>query len=481
METVKLAGKQDGADGFVAQRISLPKKLAYACGAAADNLIMNAFGSLVMPVYNIALFVDPALLGWAVAIPRIFDAFIDLGVGNISDNTRTRWGRRRPYIFGGAISCALILPIIWMSPFHSDWGVFWWLTIFGFIYMVAYSIYIIPYQALGFEMTTDYDERTRLLAWPNYVGLTMSFLLPWLPRLIVFKGFGDPVHGAIYVSIGVGALILLAGIMPAIVGREIARAEEQAPIAFLNAVKQSLSNRSFVIVALSNIVVLTGLATFGTLGLYVNIFLIFAGLPHEEASAAGLAIVGLGGTVYAIAAYFSVMIAVWLGTRLGKKAATQILLGVTMLGVSSLWFTLRPDMPYLQLLSSFLIGFGLQGTWMTFFVMVGDVCEEDELKTGLRREGIFSSIGSFSRKMAVAVAAILTGNTLKWIGFDAETAAQSGVPANVLANLKISYVLGQAGVVAIGLLLISFYPITRKRAMETQRLLRERRGELREL
>jgi hypothetical protein len=107
--------------------------------------------------------------------------------------------------------------------------------------------------------------------------------------------------------------------------------------------------------------------------------------------------------------------------------------------------------------------------------MVGDVCEEDELKTGLRREGIFSSIGSFSRKMAVAVAAILTGNTLKWIGFDAETAALSGVPANVLSNLKISYVLGQTGVVALGLLLISFYPITRKRAMETQRLLRERR------
>jgi GPH family glycoside/pentoside/hexuronide:cation symporter len=149
-----------------------------------------------------------------------------------------------------------------------------------------------------------------------------------------------------------------------------------------------------------------------------------------------------------------------------------------MLGAASLWFTLRPDMPYLQLLSTVLVGLGLQGTWMTFFVMVGDVCEEDELKTGLRREGIFSSIGSFSRKMAVAVAAILAGNTLKWVGFDAETAAQSGVPANVLANLKISYVLGQAGVVALGLLLISFYPITRKRAIETQRLLRERRGEV---
>jgi len=479
METCKPVENQDGADNFVAQRISLPKKLAYACGAMADNLIACALGALYLPVYNIAKGIDPAILGLALMIPRIFDAFIDLGMGNISDNTRTRWGRRRPYIFAGAISCALILPIVWMSPFQSTWGVFWWLTISAFIYLAAYSVFIIPYQALGFEMTTDYDERTRLLAWPNYVGLTTSFLLPWLPWLTSRECFHGSVRlGAIYVSVGVGIIIMLSGVMPAIFGREIARAEQQAPISFLNAIKQSLSNRSFVIVALSNIVVLTGLVTFGSIALYVNIYYIFAGLSPEAALAAGMKMVGWGGMAYALAAYFSVMIAVWLGTRLGKKVATQILLCVTMLGAASLWFTLRPDMPYLQLLSSFIVGLGLQGTWMTFFVMVGDVCEEDELKTGLRREGIFSSIGSFSRKTAGAVGGFLTGVALNCGGFDAKIAVQSEA---VLFNLKLSYVLGQIAVVALGLILISFYPITRKRAMETQRLLRERRGELLQL
>ena len=182
------------------EHIPLVNKIGYAFGAMTDNLIMNAFGGLVMPVYNLALFVDPVLLGWAVAIPRIFDAIIDPVIGNISDNTRTRWGRRRPYIFIGAILCALLLPVIWMSPSHSNWGVFTWLLIFGFLYLVAYSVFIVPYQALGFEMTTDYDERTRLLAWPNYIGLTMSFLLPWLPRMIELKAFGGPVQGAIWVK-----------------------------------------------------------------------------------------------------------------------------------------------------------------------------------------------------------------------------------------------------------------------------------------
>lgn len=473
---MKKAKSKLNQSGYSAEHIPLLNKIGYAFGAMADNLMMNAFSMLVMPVYNIALYVDPVLLGWAIAIPRIFDAITDPVMGNISDNTRSRWGRRRPYIFVGAVLCALLLPVIWMSPFRSDWGVFWWLTVLGTIYFLAYTVYIIPYQALGYEMTTDYDERTRLLAWPNYVGLTMSFVLPWLPRMIEFKVFGGAAQGAIWICTGVGFIIFVSGLMPVLFGREIAEAKKQERISLWVAVKESVANRSFLIVALSNVIVLTGLATLGGVGLYVNIFYIFDG-----DRAAGMALAGLGGTIYAIVSYFSVMLAVWLATRLGKKSAAQILLAITLAGSTSLWLTLRPDYPYLQLLSTVLIGLGLQGTWMTFFTMVGDVCEEDELKSGLRREGIFSSIGGFSRKMAVAAAAVFAGNLLKWIGFDAEAAVEAGVPGAVLSSLKLAFVLGQVFVVGSGLVLISFYPITRKRALETQRLLKERRGDLTEV
>ncbi|NBT23312.1 hypothetical protein EBT11_01485 [bacterium] len=203
----------------VPDHIPIPRKLCYASGAMADNLIMNAFSSLVLPVYNIALFVNPVLLGWAVAIPRFFDAITDPIMGSISDNTRSRWGRRRPYIFAGAIGCAVLLPLLWMSPWKGEWGVFTWLTLVGILYFLAYTVFIIPYQALGFEMTTDYDERTRLLAWPNYLGMTLSFFLPWLPRMIEYQGFGGAVSGAIYVSLGVGVVILITGILPALFPR----------------------------------------------------------------------------------------------------------------------------------------------------------------------------------------------------------------------------------------------------------------------
>lgn len=452
-------------------RIPLPRKLGYAAGAMADNLIMNAFSSLVLPVYNIALFINPALLGWAMAIPRFLDAVTDPIMGSISDNTRSRWGRRRPYIFAGAIGCAVLLPVLWMSPWKGEWGVFTWLTLLGILYFLAYTVFIIPYQALGFEMTTDYDERTRLLAWPNYLGMTLSFFLPWLPRMIEYQGFGGAVSGAIYVSLGVGAVILVTGILPALFGREIAGSTEQKTTPFWDSLRQAATNRSFVIVALSNVIVLGGLATMVGLGLYVNIFVIYGG-----DRAAGMALSGVAGSVYAGVSYLSVLLAVAMNTRLGKKVSAQILLGLTLLGVSSLWFTLRPELPYLQLVSTVIIGLGLQGTWMTFFTMVGDVCEEDELATGLRREGIFSSVGAFSRKMAVAGAAVFSGWVLNAVGFDAETAAGSGLTAGVSHNLKAAFVTGQSLVCLAGLTLISFYPITRARAIETQKILATRRS-----
>ncbi|MDQ8193692.1 MFS transporter [Coraliomargarita sp. SDUM461004] len=449
----------------------MKQKLGYASGALADNLIMNGFSALVLPVYNIGLFVNPVLLGWAMAIPRFFDAITDPIMGNLSDNTRTRWGRRRPYIVAGIIATVLLLPLLWMAPSSADWTVFWWLTIFGVLYFLAYTVFIIPYQALGFEMTSDYDERTRLLAWPNYIGLTASFFMPWLPRFIEFDGFGGVVSGAIWVSVAMGVIILVSGLLPAIVGREIARAEDQQKIKLLDAIKLTLKNRAFLIVVSANVVMLTGLATFVNLSLYVNIFYIYGGDRD-----AGTALAGIAGSTYAGFSYLSVLLGTTIATRLGKKPACFILLSLTLLGVSSMWWTLRPEWPYLQLASTALVGFGLQGSWMMFFIMIGDVCEEDERENGLRREGIFSAVGGFSRKMSVAVASILGGSMLSLIAFDAEAAANGTLDPSVLDRLKTVFVLGQASVVMLGMLLLYFYPISRARAEETQRILQQRRA-----
>jgi len=451
------------------QRVPILKRIAYGFGALSDNFIMNGFGTLVTPIYNIGLKMDPLLVGWAVAIPRLIDAFIDPLMGNISDNTRSRWGRRRPYLVAGATLCALLLPLIWMPPVHSQNGMFAYLTLMGLAYFTCYTVYIIPYCALGFELTSDYNERTRLLAWPNYIGLLGSLAMPWLYPLALNAMFPNEVVGARWVSVLLGLLIVISALIPFLSLREPHRGLEQPKEKLFASIKIAIQNRPFLIVMLSNLIVLLGLASMVSLGLYINIYYVYGG---DKAAAAQLSAVA--GSLVAGLSYVSVWMATIISTHFGKRHAVNIGLGISLVGAISFWWTFSPAMPYLQLISAALTGLGLQGCWMLFISMIGDVCEEDELKTGMRREGIYSSVGGLSRKAAVAAAAVGTGMVLKLCGFDAEVAERVGAPHDVVMSMKNWFVFGQAGFLLLSMVLLYFYPITRERAEETQRLLRAR-------
>jgi len=430
---------------------------------------MNAFGGLVTPIYNIALRMDPVLLGIALAIPRVFDAILDPIMGNFSDNTRSKWGRRRPYLIAGTFLTAMLLPLLWMPPSHSQTGLFTYLTLMSLIYSLSYTVFSIPYAALGFELTKDYDERTRLLAWPNYIGLLGSLSMPWLYSLALNPSFGGEVNGARWLSVLLAVIIIIAGLIPALVCKEPKNAQKQEQVKLLQAIKWTIRNRPYLIVLTTNVIVLAGLATTMTLGLYLNIYYVYGG---DKIAAAKMS--GISGTLVAVLSYVSVMMATFISTRAGKRRAAEIGMGLAALGTASFWWTLRPDMPYLQLISAALIGLGLQGCWMLFISMIGDVCEEDELENGFRREGMFSSVGAFSRKLATAFAGLGGGVVLALCGYNAEIAETVGAAPEVIQRMKIYFVIGQTSVLLLGIALIRLYPITRERAMQTRRLLQER-------
>ena len=455
--------------------IPLSRKVGYATGALADNLIMTGYNAMIMPVFNVFMHISPIILGWAISIPRFFDAITDPMMGNFSDNFRSRWGRRKPFVLAGLVACALILPILWLVPARDETTVLVWLIIFGTLYFLAYTVFIIPYQAMGFEMTTDVDERMNLLQWPNYIGLTASLFVPWLPRMIDWDGFGNQLNGAISVSILTGAILLICCIFTLRSGREITSSQDQERISLVKAIKETAKNRPYLLVVLSNLTVLVGLVTMGTFGYYINVFYLFDGDTDK-----GTEMLGWSGSFYAVVSMFSVFMAVLISNRFGKKPAVQGLLTVTALGAASLWWTLTPENPWLQLVSTFVIGLGLQGSWMIFYIMIGDVIEEDELVTGLRREGIYSAVGGFSRKIAVSLGALFGGYALAWSGFDAAVAEKVGLSLEVKENMKLIMVWGQVAVVLLGLGLISFYPITRARALETQEKLKVIRAMKRE-
>jgi GPH family glycoside/pentoside/hexuronide:cation symporter len=151
-------------------RITFSHKVIYGFGAFVNNLLAAAIGGMVI-VLNLGLGMNPALVGLLGALPRLTDAITDPLMGYISDHTRTRWGRRRPYIFIGAILAGVMFALLWQLPKgQSENYYFWFFLIGSFIFYLGYTIFATPWVALGYELTPDYHERTRLMGVQNFMG-----------------------------------------------------------------------------------------------------------------------------------------------------------------------------------------------------------------------------------------------------------------------------------------------------------------------
>ena len=162
-------------------RVSTGQKVAWGIGGVADTLMANTLNQLVMPIYNVGLGVDARLVGIALGALRLLDAFTDPFMGNLSDNTRSRWGRRRPYIFAGAILGAVLYAMIWMPPSSlGETGLFVYLLVVSTLFFVAYTIFSIPFGALVFEMTPDTHERTRIISCRTFFLGAALIAIPWL-------------------------------------------------------------------------------------------------------------------------------------------------------------------------------------------------------------------------------------------------------------------------------------------------------------
>ncbi|MCB0535678.1 MAG: MFS transporter, partial [Saprospiraceae bacterium] len=160
---------------------------------------------------------DPFLAGLLGGLPRIFDAITDPIMGFISDNTRSRFGRRRPYIFAGAILSGVFFALLWQL--YEENGVmynFWYFLIFSLIYLVGNTIFSTPLIGLGYEMTSDYNERTRLMAFSQTVGQIAWMIVPWFWVLIADPDlFETQAVGVRQLSLIVGSICIVLGVLPA--------------------------------------------------------------------------------------------------------------------------------------------------------------------------------------------------------------------------------------------------------------------------
>ena len=160
-------------------RIPFSKKLIYGLGAFVNNILAAAIGGMII-VLNLGLGMSPALVGLLGALPRLTDAITDPLMGYISDNTRSKWGRRRPYMFVGAIAVGIVFALLWQLPRGQSEGFYFWFFLVGsLVFFLAYTVYATPWVALGYELTPDYHERTRLMGVQNFIGNMAYMISPY--------------------------------------------------------------------------------------------------------------------------------------------------------------------------------------------------------------------------------------------------------------------------------------------------------------
>ena len=469
-----------------ADRVSVQHRIAYGLGAFVNNLLAAAIGGMVI-VLNLGLGMNPALVGLLGALPRLTDAITDPLMGYISDNTRSRWGRRRPYIFLGAIVAGVTFALLWQLPeSRSETYYFWFFLIGSFVFYLGYTIFATPWVALGYELTPDYHERTRLMGTQNFIGQFAYIVAPWFLLFMQSERFfDDMVDGAAGLAIIIGIIVIGIGILPALFLRErfdMTAASDTTKtntgtgsiivsnmLEFFHGFVVTLRFRPFLKLCAATFLIFNGFILVASFQFYVIIYYVFGGDTVLGAEYAGYA-----GTLGAISTFLVIVIVTWLGTHIGKRRAFFVAIGISMLGYASKWFCYNPEVPWLLLLPAPLIAFGLGGLFTIMPSMIADVVDMDELETNERREGMYGSIFWWVVKLGMAVAIAAGGFLLNATGFDVALEGAQTAYAIVMMRLFDAFVPVLASAIAIWA--IASYSITEEKAHQVRQTLEQRRG-----
>lgn len=401
-------------------RISWPLLLAYGSGGIIPIALFNIAGQLMGLIGNIGLGLSAFWLGVILIFPRLWDAVSDPVMGHLSDNTRTRWGRRRPYIFIGGLLVAISFAGMWWVPDElGEWGQLGFILAGLLIFFTACTMFEIPHGALGMEMSKDPHERTRLFSSKSFFGNLFAMGTPWLlffAGLEVVRGTGGTlVDGMRYLSIIIAALMLPLILWWFWGTREpgYTNTQNQERGHFWTNMKVALRNKTFLCLVLIIFTLAMGFNFVVLFNYYISIYYLFGGDPY----AAG-ALLGINGTIWAVTGLAAVFPLNWISTRIGKRKTLLLAIGLMCAAQLSKIVCYNPELPYLVIIPTILLSAGMLMFFTLGSSMLGDICDEDELNTGTRSEGSYYSVYWWFIKMGTAFASFVTGALLLTTQFD---------------------------------------------------------------
>ncbi|MEM1319256.1 MAG: MFS transporter [Bacteroidota bacterium] len=461
------------------------QKAAFGAGHLVNNLLPGALGIFMFFLLT-AFGMDPFLAGLLGGLPRLFDALTDPVMGFISDNTSSKYGRRRPYIFVGAILSGVLFAVLWqLDENNSQTYNFWYFLLISLVYLIGNTIFSTPLIGLGYEMTSDYNERTRLMGFSQIVGQVAWMIVPWFWVLIANKDlFETQAVGVRQLSIIVGGLCIILGILPAIFCRGMDssnmanRKEISLSTMFSNlsdlfqGIKEVAKNKPFMKLCGATFLVFNGFQMVASFSFFIIVFYMFNG-DYEMAGNWP----AWFSTVTAFATAFLVIpIITWMSNTWGKRKAFIVSTAISIVGYILKWWGFDPGNPWLIFMPVPMMAFGLGGLFTLMMSMTADVCDLDELENGMpRKEGTFGAIYWWMVKLGQAIALVLGGLVLKLVGFDQSATVQA---ADTMMNLRIADIVIPALTAGLAILVMWNYSLNEERAREIKAELVERRGEL---
>lgn len=462
--------------------VPIVQKIAFGAGNLVNNLLPAALG-VFMYFLVTAFGMNPFLAGLLAAIPRFMDALTDPIMGYISDNTVSRWGRRKPYIFIGAILSGVLFMILWqLNPENSEMYNFYYFLIFALLFFIGNTIFSTPLIGLGYEMTTDYNERTRLMASSQIVGQLAWMIVPWFWYLIARPEiYPTEAEGVRSLSILVGATCIVLGILPAIFCREINQTnlESRSNLSFkelgsnlkslIKGIKEISKNNPFMRLCGATFLVFNGFQTVASFSYFIIVYYMFKGSNAD----AGQWPAWFSTISAMVTAFLVIPIISWIASNWGKRRAFIIATFISIVGYIMKWWAFNPTNPWLILIPIPLMSFGIGGLFTLMMSMTADVCDLDELRNGIpRKEGTFGAVYWWMVKLGQALALAIGGAVLSLVGFNEEVAIQS---VDTITKLRLADIIIPSVTALLAVWVMWNYNITEERAREIKKQLEEKR------
>ena len=462
-------------------KVPMGQKIAFGFGMLANQMFPAILG-----IFMVVLVEDLGFSGWMWSLvflfPRIFDAITDPIMGFISDNTKSKWGRRRQYVLIGGILMGLAYIFMWqLSKADGVEYNFWYFFLWSLVFYLGLTIFSVPYVAMGYEMSDDFHERTNIMAIAQFIGQWAWVIAPLFWIIMYDESWFPSADIAVKeLAIWVAIPCAICAMVPAIfiksnstldedyeplnssnIGNSLMKIFESFVAAFKIKEFRKLCGATFLIFNAFN--------TVAALTFFVIVYKLFNG----DAGASGIW-VSMFGCLGALGTTFIVIPAVaWMSKKLGKKKAFMLSQSISLVGYIMLYFLFIPGKPWMYIIALPFFSFGIGSLFTIMMSMTADVIDIDELNTGKRREGIFGAIYWWMVKVGYGIAGALSGVIITIVGFNSDLAT-TDQQAAVDALHAFFCFFPMIGTI-LAMLIMRNYNITEERALEIRSQLAERK------